>query len=167
MYRISSNKCPGAYFLQDLQDPALKWDQGFIHDPTLISYRLFRRYGEPTNFISHGAPTCSLDPAVKHQAFKRDPAFIQILCFFEEIRYMLWIRRWYGGAVICKICIKAKTLYKLASHKLCIYLSSLCSICVYVNVLHSIYLKLILRFLIKWSHSYHICFLVGTGCKEH
>ena len=60
MYRISSNKRPGAYFLQGLQDPALKRDQAFIRDPTLISYRLFRRYGGPTKFISRGAPTCSL-----------------------------------------------------------------------------------------------------------
>ena len=108
----------------------------------------------------------ALYPAVKHQAFKQDPAFIQIWRLFEEIRYMLWIRRWSEGAVICKICIKAKTLYKLASHKVCIYLSSLCSISVYVNVLLSIYLKLILRYLIQWSHSYHICFLLATGCKE-
>ena len=40
-YRISSDKRPGASFLQGLQDPALKRDQAFIRDPALISYRLF------------------------------------------------------------------------------------------------------------------------------
>ena len=41
MYRISSNKRPGAYFLQGLRDPAFKQDRAFIQGPVLISYCLF------------------------------------------------------------------------------------------------------------------------------
>ena len=35
-YRISSNKHPGAYFLQGLQDQAFKRDWAFIRVPALI-----------------------------------------------------------------------------------------------------------------------------------
>ena len=59
-YSISSNKCPGTYFLQGFQDQALKQDQALNQNPAVISYRLFRRYGGPMTFISCGTPTCYL-----------------------------------------------------------------------------------------------------------
>ena len=40
-YRISSNKRPGAYFLQGLQDPAFKGDRAFIWGPALIPIAYF------------------------------------------------------------------------------------------------------------------------------
>ena len=42
LYRILSNKHPGTYFLQGLHELALKRDQAFIRDPTLIFIAYFK-----------------------------------------------------------------------------------------------------------------------------
>ena len=52
MYRISSNKCPGAYFLQGPQDPALKRDQAFIRDQALICNAYFKGNVDLLRFLA-------------------------------------------------------------------------------------------------------------------
>ena len=56
-YRISSNKCPVAYFIQGLQGPEFKRDWVFIQGPALISCRFVQRYNGLTTFSNFGALT--------------------------------------------------------------------------------------------------------------
>ena len=78
VYCISSNKSPGAYFLQGLQDPVFKRDRAFILGPVLIFLFLISKVSWTYIYdvSNYGAPTWSLSASSRRPPTTAAMAFI-------------------------------------------------------------------------------------------